>query len=318
VKVLERHVIIHSFHSQVHRTLDQLDFDVETVVAFDAHLDISLPPKEVLALIPENIRLAANRVCAHTLIRRVFGELPIFRKVYGLPEEPARDMYLVAPKCGLRAHIFEVAKIELPRVRINGSISSNEFRRLKKGLLEHISLVLGIKVFTSPPKDLGKLIKIVKNAKDALVDLDIDYLTEMQTECYTALKGAKLGELGRMQQVLRFFRKIKPSIVTISEVKVEAIKDPKSNFSMFVNSLEAMGYEIKYQNVFASEKQAEKILRIYQELCEYVWKPIMNRNIAQSYLPNYRDNRTQDLIEATKKYFSSNFHERYLHCQKNE
>ena len=290
-----------------------MEFDVETVVAFDAHLDISLPPKEVLALVPENIRLAANRVSAHTLIRRVFGELPMFRKIYGLPDWPSLDMFLVVPKCGLRAHIFEVAKIELPEVRINGSISSNEFKRLKKGLLEHISLVLGIKVFTSPPKDLGKLIKMVRNAKNVLVDLDIDYLTEMQNECYTALKGAKLAELGRMQQVLGFFRKIKPSIVTISEVKVKAFNDPQSNFSKFVNSLEAMGYEIKYQNVFASEKQAEKILSIYQELCEHVWMPIMNRNITQRYIPNYSDNRIQDLIEATKKYFNSNFHESYLH-----
>ena len=107
-----------------------------------------------------------------------------------------------------------------------------------------------------------KLVKMSREAKRTLLDLDVDYLYELQAECYTPLKNAQPSELGQMKRVHRLIRKAKPSLITISEAKVAAIRDPESNFSKFVNKLRAMGYEVEYTGIFTSDEEAEESLRI--------------------------------------------------------
>lgn len=47
---LERHVLVHSFHSQVFETLAELDYEPDVIVALDSHFDVHLPLKNTLIL----------------------------------------------------------------------------------------------------------------------------------------------------------------------------------------------------------------------------------------------------------------------------
>lgn len=141
-------------------------------------------------------------------------------------------------------------------------------------------------------------------ADSTLLDLDVDYLYELQTECYTPLKNAQPGELGWIGRVLRLIRKVKPSLITVSEAKVAAIRDPKSNFAKFVNKLRGMEYNVEYTDIFANDEEAEELLRIYQDYYERIWKPITKKQRGDFFGSDFKKH-IGELTEATKKYFSS-------------
>lgn len=305
---LERRVFVHSFHSQVFETLAELNYEPDVVVAHDSHFDVSLPLKDTLILMPSEIRLAATRVSAHTLIRQVLGGLPGILRTEGLSTDLLPDMFLVVPKCSLKTHIFAAREQLLHGAMISGVVPAREFTRSRDGFLNYLSLILGIKVFTSPPRNLLKLAKILGESESILLDLDVDYFYELQAECYTPLKNAQASELGQMGRVQRFIRKVKPSLITISEAKVAAIRNPKGNFSKFVNKLRAMGYEVEYTNVFASDEEAEESLTSYQRFHEQIWKPITEKQLIQGELRSDIERHISELREATKKYFHACMH----------
>ena len=130
---------------------------------------------------------------------------------------------------------------------------------------------------------------------------------ELQTECYTPLKNAQPSQLGWMERVLRLIRKAKPSLVTVSEAKVAAIRDPTSNFSKLVSRLKAMGYKVEYAHIFANDKEAEQLLRIYKDFDERIQKPLTKKEFAdRDFLSSGGFERhISELIEATKRYFKS-------------
>lgn len=301
---LLKKVIINSFHSQVPISLSKIDHEPEAIVSFDAHLDIHMGTKEILQLMPKDIRLAALRASSHTMIRRTFGELPLLQ-AQELSADINPDMFLATPEISLATHIFEVIET-LQGVFAKSYVSVKEIEDPKQWFLDSLSRIWDIRLFTSPPKRLLDLINLLRGT-DFLFDLDVDYLYEMQDECYTPLKKTGPSDLGRAEQLLRFIRKTKPSIITISEAKVSAIQDASSNFSMFIRRLKNFGYVVKTDKIFTDDKYAVNLIRTYEHFYRSIQKPLL-----QEYhkTKNFSDIKAykkfqKELQKVAQKYFQS-------------
>jgi cell fate (sporulation/competence/biofilm development) regulator YlbF (YheA/YmcA/DUF963 family) len=274
---MTRRVIVHSFHSDVLKTLPNIDLNPDLILAFDSHLDVFLPVKSTVDMFPDWIRSAATRATVHPLIRRAFGDFPALFKAEGRDLADLPRMILVVPKVSFIQHVSEDME-KISDLVASGSISPDQLSDDPlETMTEYLSEVLGIEPFVSPPKNLMKLVERGKAANCILLDVDIDYFQEMQTECYTPMRNAQPGQLGWTTQAIRLIHKIKPQIITISEAKIAAIKDPNSNFSKMINQLERMGYKVTYKMTFKNDEEAQQLMEIYREFHENVLKPLHHR-----------------------------------------
>ena len=66
--------------------------------------------REILHLMPKDLRLAALRASSHTMLRRTFGELPLLLKAQELSADVNPKMFLVTPEISLNTHIFELTE----------------------------------------------------------------------------------------------------------------------------------------------------------------------------------------------------------------
>jgi len=82
-----------------------------------------------------------------------------------------------------------------------------------------------------------------------------------------------------MSSVVGFIRKSKPEIITISEAKVRAIRDPKSNFSAFVEELRAAGYQIEERGVYADDAQVVRAISVCKEFYRTVSTRLMQEHM---------------------------------------
>lgn len=295
---MDHYAIIHSFHSQVFPTVAELDAEPDFIFALDAHLDTQMGVKNHLDLIPKDVQLAAIRASAHSMIRRAVGELPILLKAKGLSNNLLPDMILAIPQVSLDTEIFEKMSMIQASLK-NTEFAFRSFREAKDFWVKFLKRDWGIKVYLSPPNNLLKFVKKIKKADYVLLDLDVDYLYELQNECYTPLKKAQPNQLGSMQKVLSLISKSKPSIITISEARVRAIKDKKSNFSRLINRLNTFGYEIQNAQIFSDDEEADRLLNIYKEYYEKIQKPL-----TMKYAPDlYSDAYNKELRKAIRKYF---------------
>ena len=261
-------------------------------MALDSHLDVFWGAKDIVESMPRRIRLAAGRASAHTLIRRALGDLPISLRMEGLSADFLPEMILVVPRIALNRHVLEY-------------LAPSHAHNPLEGFLSYLTKVLGIKVFTSPPKNLLKLVNLLREAKYTILDLDVDYLQELQTECYTPIEYAQPGQLGWTGRVLKLIRKTKPSIITISEAKITAIQKPGSNFSKLTSRLKSLGYSIEYNTKFDNDEEAERLIKIFQEFNEEVQKPLGRKHVMErgSLSSEATTKYLEELKEATKRYF---------------
>lgn len=300
-----KEAVVTSFHSQVPFSLSKIDYYPEAIVSFDAHLDVYFGTKEILDLIPKDLRLAALRASSHTMLRRTFGELPLLLKADGVSAELIPEMFLVTPEISLDTHIFEMIE-SLQVAFASGSLPIEQFENPKEWFPDSLSKIWGIKLFISPPKRLLDLINCLREV-DFLLDLDIDYLYEMQNECYTPLKKAKPSDLGKTEQILKFVRKTKPSVITISEPKVSTIRNSSSNFSMFVKRLKNLGYAIKHNKIFPNDEYAISLIKAYEDFYQNVQKPLFKKHFAGKDFSNSNAHEQlhKELVNVAKNYFQS-------------
>ena len=273
-------------------------------MALDSHLDVFMGVKDVVECLPKRLRLSAERASSHTFIRRAIGELPILLKSEGLPTDFLPDMILVVPQISLNTYVYEQAE-KMRDVIAGGALLPHQIRGPLEVCQSYLSGVLGIQVFTSPPKNLMKLVGMVREAEYTILDLDVDYLREMQAECYTPIEHAQPSQLGLTANVIRLIRKTKPRVITVSEVRVAATQEPKSNFSRFLDGLKNLGYKINYELIFDNDREAERLIEVYKEFYETVQKPLERKQRMESdFLGKGATNRhIKQQKEATKRYF---------------
>lgn len=294
-----KEAIVHSFHSQVPDTVADLEDWLDLVICLDAHLDLSFGVRESQEGMPEKIKLAALRASAHSQLRRCTGNMPALRE----PDEFVAEMLLVVPRSCLITYVAGLEK-DLDEVGAAGDLrSENPVASYVELLKDHY----GIELYLSPPQDLMKLAERTRNADHWLLDIDVDYMYDMQKECYTPMKKAGPGDLRWSERVLRFVRKCKPDLITISEAKVQAMRDPNSVFSGFATRLKSVGYELHERVVFRSDKEAQELLDLYQEYYEKVQKGLMVKNVAgfvRTRTPGNDDQYYAELVKAQREFFA--------------
>ena len=257
--------IIHSIHSQVPETVSELGQRFDTIVSMDSHLDVSLGGDE--SIYPRDLRIIVGRTSAHAALRHITGGLSSL--VGSTPRGGAPLVIVVIPEAMLARHAIDVES-KLPRqLRVSDpeeSVSS---------YVDFLAETMGIEVYRSPPKALQGLARRLEKTGSWLLDVDVDYMQEMQKECYTRIINPGPGVLQSMSHVIEFIRRSRPETITISEAKVKAIRDSKSAFSTFIGELKAAGYQIEERGIYANDEQVVGAISICKEFYRTVSRKLM-------------------------------------------
>jgi len=284
----------------VPETVAEMDERFDLLVSLDAHIDDHFGVGESIEAFPDRIKLAALRASAHAELRYCMGKYPPLRG----PNDFAPDMVLVLSRTSLITHVATIENM----LEESGAANDSLEESLPLSYERFLKDVLGIEMYLFPPRDLMKLSKRTEITDFWLLDVDVDYMNDMQGECYTPMKKAGPGDLGWSGQVLRFIRKCKPDVITISEAKVEAIRNQNSAFSRFTARLSSNGYKLEESDIFESDKEAEDRLSLYQEFYEKVQKGLVMKNLAQRYRrKSYGgdDNYRAELAKVTREFFAT-------------
>jgi hypothetical protein len=289
-KQLEMRAIVHSVHSQVPLTVAKMRRPPDLIVSLDSHLDVSLGGDN--ELYPPALRVFARRTGAHAALRNITGGVSALS---GMENVRAPKLVVVIPLRMLQRHVTE-AERQLPRsLRIaDEEVSMSSWVRFLKRKM-------GIEVFESPPRPLEALISRTRG-RPWLLDIDVDYIHEMQKECYTRVINPGPGVLQSMSGVVDLLRRSRPETVTISEVRVSAVKSPASGFSGLREEMESMGYEFDETAVYESDEEVTRGIAV----CKEFYRTISKRLTAEhmdSMLDGDMGGFHDDEREAAKRFF---------------
>jgi hypothetical protein len=260
--------IIHSVHSQVPRTIEKLGEDFDVVLSLDSHLDVSLGGDD--RIYPKQLQMIARRTGAHTAIRELIAR-----------SGPKDARLIVAiPERMLTKHATDIEANLPSQLRLDSEASV-------ASVVDFLREERGIEVFQSPPESLQGLIRHTKTGS-WLLDVDMDYMQEMQKECYTRVYNLTAGVLQSMTSVVRFIRLTRPDTITLSEARVSAIRDPESAFSKFRRALEGIGYQFEERDVVGDDAQVVKGIAVCKEFYRTVSKNLMAEHMEEMMQGDFR------------------------------
>jgi len=285
-------VIVSSFHScSVFALIDESP-DFDTIISFDSHMDARIAGYRdaIVSEIKDDLpaRFTAGRAAAHVMFTNTFKNnlekfvVVISKRCFESDISWLRNMHF--QKLERSGKDFSSEKFET-----EGSLSKN-----LKMYIDFLKGVYNIDVITSPPKDPLTEIKRLVSGKNPIFDIDVDYFAEMQTECYTPMKGAEKFELGNLERVLKLIKKVKPNIITVSEATVKALKDNNSKTNYLLKKLESIGYEREDFFIFDSDEQARSLLNQWNDFDKYL------RDTA-----SLGNRSTKELQSAFRKFFKN-------------
>lgn len=274
--------IVHSIHSQVPATVSELGLRLDAIVSMDSHLDVSLGGD--YSVYPEELRVIAARTGAHSALRSIMGG----------SSEKAPEFVLVVPEAMLARHAMDV-EAKLPR-----SLRFSDQGESVASAVEFLAETMGMEVYPSPPRPLQGLARRMKRAGSWLLDVDVDYMQEMQREVYTRIINPAPGVLQSMSRVLEFVRASRPETITISEAKVAAIRDAKSRFSSFVRALEEEGYQVEERGVYASDADVVRAISVCKEFYRTVSRRLMLEHMDAMMSGDMRGFQEAEAAEARR------------------
>ncbi|MDA4125319.1 MAG: hypothetical protein OK438_07755 [Thaumarchaeota archaeon] len=286
--------IIHSIHSQVPATIKKLGHPVDTIVSLDSHLDVSLGGDE--KLYPKKLRSIAARTGAHTAFRRI-PEGPRIPKRRTQTNRFQPRFIIAIPHLMLARHAADVES------RLPASLRLGDQRESIASVAEFLERTLGIELYESPPRPLSGLALGLK-AGPWVLDLDVDYIQEMQKECYTQIRGAGPGVLQSMSSVVRFIRESRPETITLSEARISAIRDPGSNFSNLIARLAAMGYEMEEDGVYSDDAEVLRGIAVCKEFYQTVSQKLLAQHMPGMIRGDFKRFKRDERM-AAGKFFQS-------------
>ncbi|MDA4135044.1 MAG: hypothetical protein OK441_05695 [Thaumarchaeota archaeon] len=248
--------IVHSIHSQVIETILGLTPRPERILSLDSHLDVSLGGD--LTVYPRELRPFAERTSVHATMCGVTGGMPAVRGGSRPRRSPA-EVIVAIPERMLAKHASDVEQKLPPALRLP------EVHESVASVAEFLRTTMGLEVYPSPPKRLNGLVSRMEAEGGWLLDVDVDYMREMQDECYTQIRNTAPGVLQSMSSVLRFIGDSRPPVVTISEVRVSAIRDPRSSFSRFIGAVRDEGYDVEEHGVYGTDAEVLRGISVCKE-----------------------------------------------------
>lgn len=285
---------MNSFHSS---SLDYIfEYFPDTVVSLDAHLDtfffgMTNRLLDAVEKMPAKIRDAILRPSTHALMRRIMPDIEIFLAI------PWSSIW--SDSVGKSKHAMKVFGLEAGKLAPKDAV---EFQK------KFIKEILKMELCISPPSNLKVLASDVK-ARDLVVDIDVDYMTEFQGACYTPaprleIEGTEVTKLSSIDKVIKFIRLVKPQSITVSEIKLESLRKTHSVADMFLKRLKAIRYKVEYGNLVSSDEEAYRLIKAHEDFVDKRLK-----RIQQKYF--VRDEKTLKSVEeeedemskALKEYF---------------
>jgi hypothetical protein len=258
--------IVHSIHSQVPETIAGFNRRFDTILSLDSHLDVSLGGD--YGVYPEELRIFAQRTGVHSVLRDISGGIPSLRD-QSLSRRPRTEVIVAIPERMLARHASDI-ELGLPP-----SLRLGDLKESISSVVDFLRTTIGIEVYPSPPKSLMGLAPRTRSSRTWLLDVDVDYMREMQDECYTQIRNTAPGVLQSMSDVIRFVKHSKPKIITISEVRVSAIRDKGSTFSGFLGALSEIGYSVEEHGVYRTDSEVLKGISVCKEFYRKVSRPLM-------------------------------------------
>jgi len=246
----------------------------------DSHLDVSLGGDG--SIYPGVLRTIVGRTSAHSVLRHTTG---------------VSKVVVVVPEAMLARHAMDIES-KLPR-----SLRVSDLEESISSSVDFLAETMGIEVYASPPRALMGLVRRVKNTQ-WLLDVDVDYMQEMQKECYTRIINPAPGVLPSMSRVVEFIKRSRPETITISEAKVAAIRDAKSNFSAFIEELKAAGYQIEERGVYSNDAEVVKAISVCKEFYRTVSRRLMLDHMDEMIRGDIEGFQKAETI-AAKKFFGS-------------
>jgi hypothetical protein len=104
--------------------------------------------------------------------------------------------------------------------------------------------------------------------------------------------------------VVEFIKKSKPETITISEAKVAAIRDARSNFSSFIEELKEVGYQIEERGIFGSDAEVVRDISVCKEFYRTVSRRLMLDHMSEMIRGDMEGFQKAEAI-AAKKFFRS-------------
>ncbi|MDG6925793.1 MAG: hypothetical protein JRN09_04520 [Nitrososphaerota archaeon] len=276
--------IVHNIHSQVPNTLRKLNVRPGAIVSLDSHLDLSLGGDD--RVYPRELRVIARRTGAHTAMRNLLGD-------------SSRSTLMVAiPERMMARHASDIES-NLPR-----RLRENDQGESVASVVRFLRDERGVEILQSPPSSLLGLVPRTKKRGRWVLDIDVDYMQEMQSECYTRIVNREPGVLQSMANVVGFISGSKPELITISEAKVSAIRDAKSNFSVFMTRLKELGYKAEESGVTMEDEQVVRGISVCTEFYRRVSKKLVARHADRMMKGDYRGFLAEE-ERAAKVFFES-------------
>ncbi len=257
--------IVHSIHSQVPQTIRGLNRHFKTILSLDSHLDVSLGGD--YSVYPEKLRIIAQRTSVHSALRDVTGGISSLGALHKRRKTISKVVVAI-PALMLAKHAEDV-ELGLPL-----TLRTSVMKESISSVVKFLRSAVGVDVFQSPPRSLMALIPSL-GGKSWLLDVDVDYMREMQDECYTQIRNTAPGILQSMSNVLTFIESAKPEIITISEARVSAIRGRSSTFSSFLGRLEGIGYAIEESGVYGSDAEVLRGISVCQEFYKKTSRRLM-------------------------------------------
>jgi hypothetical protein len=286
-------VLLSSFHSSSPYALEKHELEPDLIISFDSHIDTSLLGyrKEVVEIIGDDREqfYAAARAATHAIFARKFGE-------------SGAKVIIVTSKLAFES---DVAFLEQKVRNLKPELEELGFAELVANRLEGLRSFFGLELLTCPPKDpVASLAPLINNAESPVIDIDVDYFADFQTECYTPLKNANLSELGNLERVLRLIRSTQPAIITLSESKVDALNTPSSKTNHLLTKLRNMGYAHERFHVYENDDEALHYLSEW-ELFSKKNEAHVNRKILSDIASPDMSGDDGELSRRVKEYFRS-------------
>jgi len=277
VKNLTRRVVLNSWHSQALQIISDAvreDF-YGVLLSVDGHLDMHIATQDRLDLLPtELLKLVEMRSAAHFEIRRITGGVPLLQEAADHGEEKVSQskMFVAVPIGQVAAQAKKLLEYRLPD-------SKDTLLDTAMSVVAFHEKYLGVHIHPSPPHRLAELLPLMKY-DDVLLDVDVDYFYEMQHECYSPLANASSEDLGHVAPMLHLIKKVRPLLITISEMTFEAFANPSSTINSMLDWLRRRGYSIERGNIFSSDEKPRRVLQLYEEYWRTVREPLTRPSLS--------------------------------------
>ena len=249
---MKNKVIVSSFHTCSVYGLENTEYDIDNIVSLDSHIDTSfLGLRESVVNAMKNnwsIKYTAGRAGAHALFTQIFGLI-----------EP---LTIIIPKVCLETYVATLQNYFITQAQEWEGNIVDEYVNMTKDMFN-------IQLVTCPNKDpLAEIKKIGYDSIDVL-DIDVDYFSSMQSECYTPMKKAIPSDLGNLTRCLKIIKKVKPKTITLSEATIDALNNPNSNTNLLLKKLENLGYERENFFLFNDDKTAKENLKKWEDFDKF-------------------------------------------------